>query len=69
MIEYEAPVPVIEYIAPAPSVTFAAPSQQLPPTCTVTAVTTGVKLTGIDARMTMELTTRVSAVGSGKERQ
>ena len=42
--EYVAPALVVEYIAPVPTGFLPVPSQQLPPTYTVTAVTTGVKL-------------------------
>ena len=40
VIEYISPAPVIECVAPAPAVTFVVPSQQLPPFCTTTTVTT-----------------------------
>ena len=42
VFECLAPAPVIEYIAPAPAMTYAVPSQQLPPACTMTPVTTDV---------------------------
>ena len=41
VFEYVSSAPVIECVAPAPAVTFVVPSQQLPPVCTTTTVTTG----------------------------
>ena len=47
VFEYAAPAPVTEYIAPAPAVTSDAFSQQLPPVCTTTTVTTDDNLVSV----------------------